>query len=113
MGEEEGVPVLQVRGDLALVDRGLLGVGEEHHDKVGLRRRRRRREHPQPFALCFRPRRRAFAQPYPHIDTGVAQVERVGMALGAVADDGDGSGADEGLIGVFLVVKLGHGRVFR
>jgi len=39
VGEEEGVAVVEVRSDGCLVDRGLLGIGQEDHDHVGFFRR--------------------------------------------------------------------------
>ena len=42
------------------------------------------------------------------MDAGVLEVEGVGVALGAVADDGDLFGLDEGEVSVCVVVCLGH-----
>ena len=42
------------------------------------------------------------------LDAGVLEVESVGVALGAVADDGYLFGLDEGEVGVVIVVSLGH-----
>ena len=41
-------------------------------------------------------------------DAGVLEVERVGVALRAVADDGDFLGLDEGEVCVWIVVSLCH-----
>ena len=42
------------------------------------------------------------------VDAGVLEVEGVGVALGAVADDGDFFGLDEGEVCVCVVVGLCH-----
>jgi len=45
------------------------------------------------------PRRAALAQPDHDLDAAVVQVLRVGMALAAVADDGNGLALDEAQVG--------------
>ena len=57
--------------------------------EVGLGRRLGDREHPQPGRLGLCLRTGAVAQADADVDAGVAQVEGVGVALGAVADDRD------------------------
>src|SRR6478752_1312524 len=44
-----------------------------------------------------------------HVDAGVAKVEGVGVALAAVADDGDLLALDDRQVGVVVVEHLGHG----
>ena len=95
VGEEEGVAGVQVGGDLGLVDRGLLGVGQQDHDQVGLGGGIGHRQDPQSGLLGLGPGRRALAQADPHVDPGLGQVEGVGVALGAVADDGHLAVPDE------------------
>ena len=56
------------------------------------------------FALDDEP----VAQPDPDVDAGLGQVEGVGMALGAVADDGHLAALDQARVGVVLVVQRGH-----
>ena len=55
----------------------------------------------------LRLRRRALAQAYDDVDSGVLEVQRVRVALGAVADDGHGPALEEAEIGVVVVE---HGR---
>ncbi len=61
----------------------------------------------RPCGLGLGLRRRALAQADADVDAGVLQVQRVGMALGAVADDGDLAALDERPVGVLLVVHGG------
>ena len=63
--------------------------------------------HPEPGRLGLGHRRRALAQADAHVDARVLQVERVGVALRAVADDRDLAAGDERPIGVRLVVHVG------
>ena len=66
-------------------------------------------QHPQPGGLGLGDRRRALAQADAHVDARVLQVQRVGVALGAVADDGHLAALDDRPIGVGLVVDgCGH-----
>ena len=89
-------------------DRLVLGVGPQEHDQVGLGGGVGDRQHPQPGGLGLGHRRRALAQADAHVDARVLQVEGVGVALRAVADDGDLAAGDEGAVGVLLVVHVGH-----
>jgi len=45
-----------------------------------------------------------------HVDPGVTQVERVGVALAAVADDGHLHPLDDAQVGVVVVDHVGHQR---
>ena len=45
---------------------------------------------------------------YFHLNAGVLEVEGVGVALRAVADDGHFLGLNEGKVGVVIVVSLSH-----
>ncbi len=56
------------------------------------------------LAIDFEPSLR----PDLHLDARVAEVQRVGVALRAVADDGDLLALDEGEVGVLVVEDLGH-----
>jgi hypothetical protein len=109
VGEEEGVALLQVRGDLGVVDGLLLGVRQEDHDDVGLRRRAGDRQHAQPGLLGLLLRTGPLPQADADVDAGLGEVECVGVPLGAVAQDGDLSALDQPRVGVGLVVQRGHG----
>ena len=110
VGEEQGVAVVEVRGDVVLVDRLLLGVGQQDHDHVGLggglgdrQHLQARRPRPWPSRTSPRAGRRRTSMPES------LQVQRVGVALRAVADDRDLAVGDERPVGVLLVVDVGHG----
>ena len=109
MGKGEGVAGLEVRRDMLLVDLGLGLVGDEHHDDVGLLRgvvHAHDLEAGLAGLLC---RRGALTQADADVDAGVEQVERVGVALGAVADDGDLLALDDARVHVLLVIDVnGH-----
>ena len=64
-------------------------VGREDHDQVGLLDRLGRRQHAQALGLGLGPALRALGQADADVDAGVAQGQRVGVALAAVAEDGD------------------------
>ncbi len=81
--EEQSVARVEVRRDLRFVDPGLLGVGQEDHDHVGLGGRIGDREHPQPGFLGLAARGRALAQTDPHVDAGLGQVQRVARDPGS------------------------------
>ena len=85
-------------------------VGREDHDDVGLLDRLGRREHAQALGLglgsrLFEPSRQADAD----VDAGVAQGQRVRVALAAVAEHRDVLALDQGQVGVVVVEHLSHG----
>ena len=110
--EEERLAGGQVRFDLGGVERALHVVGGQDHDDVSLGRGRGWRDDPQAVGLGLGPAARSLAQTDPHVDAGVAQVLRVGVALTAVADHSHLLGGDDRKIGVVFVEQLGHGCSF-
>ena len=113
MAEEQRVAVDQVGLDGLGVEPALDRVRREHHDEVGLLAGLERRDDPQPLAP--RPSLAALGalgQPDPHVDAGVAQRQRVRVALAAVAEHGHVAALDDGQVGVVVVVQLGHGSLF-
>jgi len=109
--ESEGLARCEVGLDLVVVDAALVLVGREDHDDVG------------PCggvgdgldleAVLLRLGRglRAILQRDGDLDARVTQVLRVGVALRAVADDGDLLALDEGEVGILVVDHFGHGGV--
>jgi len=43
-----------------------------------------------------------------HLNAGILQVESMGMPLGAIADDGDLLGLDEGEVSILIVISFYH-----
>ena len=101
--EGEGGTLARVRADLGLVDFGLGFVRGEHHDDGG------------GFGgfgdfggfeagfLGFFPRGAVFAGGDDDLEAGVVEVVCVGVALRAVADNGDGPAFEQFEVGVFGV----------
>jgi hypothetical protein len=65
-----------------------------------------------PWAKCLLPGLGARVQAHHYVQPAVSQVQSVGVALGAEADDADGLALDQADVRVVLVVNLGHGAVF-
>ncbi len=105
MSESEGGTLLQVRLDLVLVQLGLEFVGGQDHDHVGGSHGVLYRLDGQAMGFGLGDSGRAAAQTDDDIDAGVFQVAGVGVALGAVADDGDLLALDDGKVTVFIVVN--------
>src|SRR3546814_5325399 len=63
---------------------------------------------PQALLLRLRAALRARLQADADVHTGVTQVQRVGVALAAVADDRDVLALDQGQVGVVVVEHLSH-----
>lgn len=89
MGERQGAAVLQVRPDFGPVYVGLFFIGDEDHGHIGFpdgfgdgpdRQARLAGRFGGPAALI---------QADHHVDAAFLQVQRMGVALAAVADDGD------------------------
>jgi hypothetical protein len=69
-------------------------VGQEQRDDLRARHGVADRAHLEAGVLGGRARAAAVAQADLHVDARVAQVQRMGVPLAAVADDGDGSGQE-------------------
>jgi hypothetical protein len=95
VGEGQRRAFLQLRFDL-LVNLALMLVGGQNHHHIGRRCRVLDRLDRQAGFLGFDRRRGIGAQADDDVDAGIAQIERVGVALRAVADNGDGFSFDQG-----------------
>ena len=103
------LPARQVVLDVVGVDAALVLVGREDHDDVGPLggvgdRLRPRSRPPRPSRFDFE----SVLEADDDLDARVAQVLRVGVALRAVADDGDLLALDERQVGVLVVEDLSH-----
>jgi hypothetical protein len=103
VGEEQRVAGDEVRGDLLGVQLPLVLVGSQDHDQVGLFDRIGDGEDAQALGRSLLARRRTLLETDPHVDAGVAQAQRVRVALRAVADDGDRPVLDDREVGVVVV----------
>ena len=113
VGEGQRVPRLEVRGDELLVHLGLELVGNQDHDEVGLFRSGGHVGHLEPRLLGGLDGLGPLAQPDAHVASGVLQVQRMGVALASVADDGDLLVLDYlGVAVLFVVDGNGHCWVF-
>jgi hypothetical protein len=63
---------------------------------------------PQAGGLGLRAALGGLGQADAHVDAGVVQVQRVGVALAAVADDGDLPALDQRQVGVVVIGDRGH-----
>ena len=89
VGKHQHVARLQVGSDVPLVHVGLdLVVDQDHHDVAPLGGLGDGHDL-QPGLLGVLPVLGAGAETHAHVTAGILQVQGVGVALGAVADDGD------------------------
>ena len=104
MSEHQQLTGTQVRCDVRVVDRLLHGVGHGDHDHVRLAHGVGNVRDTEPRLLRERAALRSGREPDDHIDPALAQVLGVGVALAAVADDGDRLAVEGLRIGIVVVV---------
>ena len=95
MSEEDRVAFGKVRSDLCVVHRLLFGVGKQDHDCVGPLGGIGNRHDREAFRFGLGLRGRTLAQTNNDVDARLFEVERMGMALRAVTNDGDLAVGDE------------------
>src|SRR6185437_11819227 len=83
----------ELGGDFGLVNFGAHLVRHQHHHDVGAARGLGGLENRQTLLGGLLPRGAVLAEPHAYVHSAVAQIERVGMALAAEAEDGDFVGA--------------------
>ena len=107
--EHDRSTVLDVLDDMVAIDIGLQFVGRQHHHHIGPLRGFGDLHHLELLALGLFDALRTLAQRHNDLfDAGIAQVERMGVALAAIADDGDFLALDQVQVGVAVVVNT-HG----
>ena len=106
--ERQHCALLQVRLDVGLVGSGDVLVRHQDHHEVGALDGISHRSHLQAGRTGLAIGRTANAHAHRHVHTRILQVERMGMTLRAVADDGDLLALDQLEVGV-LVVENFHG----
>ena len=106
MAEQQQVAGRDAVGDLVAPDLAVLLVGQQDHHDVAARGGVGDAGHLEPGAARLLDRRRAVAQADHDVDPRVLEVERMRVALGAVAQDRDGLAVEEGEV---CVVVVEHG----
>ena len=117
VGEHQRRAVLHVGVQMVAIDVALQFVGRQHHHHVGPLGGLGHFHDLELLALGLLDARRGLAQRDRDVlDAAVAQIERVGMALAAIADDGDLLALDQVQVGITIVVNThslnpldGHG----
>ena len=89
VGEHQRLALFQVGRDFVLVEIGLDVIGDQDHDDVGGFGGVGDGQDFQAGGFGFRGALAAGIEADDDVDAAVAQVQRVGVALAAVADDGD------------------------
>src|SRR5699024_4499506 len=113
VGEGERLALAQVGLDRLAVHLPLILVRGEDHDQIGPLGDLRDGADGEALLLGLGGGLRALAQAHADLDAAVAQVQRVGMALGAEADDSDLLALDDGQVGVVVVEDLSHDVLLR
>ena len=108
VGKHQHVPRLQVGGDVGFIDVRLDLVVHQNHDDVGPFGGVRHGLDLQSRPLGVFPVFGALAEAHTHVAAGLLQVQGVGVALGAVADDADFLPVQLAQIAVLLIVHSCH-----
>ena len=85
------------------VDVGDMLVGQQDHDEVGVFHRIGQLLDFQAGLFRLVPGRAALAQANRDLDPGILEIQRMGMALRTVAEDGDFFALDQTQVGVLVV----------
>ena len=108
MGEEHRGVLLEIRLNVVRPDRPLRLVGRQDHDDVGLGDGVGDGCDLQALLLGLGDRLRTLAEPDNHLDARIAQVQRMGVALRSVADDGCLLGLDQRQVRIGIVEDFSH-----
>src|SRR5450759_1512010 len=108
VGEHECLARGHVGGDLAVVEIGLDVIRDEDHDHIRGFRGLGGGEDLEAGGFGLGDALAAGGEADDDLDAGIAEVEGVGVALAAVADDGDRAAGEVVEISVFFVVTIWH-----
>ena len=108
VGEEHRGVLLEIRLNVVGPDRPLRLVGRQDHDDVGLGDGVGDGCDLQALLLGLGDRLRTLAEPDNHLDARIAQVQRMGVALRSVADDGCLLGLDQRQVRIGIVEDFSH-----
>ena len=97
---------LEVHAEVALVHLAGHLIRGQDHDDIGLGCSPSRLSDGEPGVFGFGPGGTAFLETDPDIHPAVTQVERVGMALAAIAEDGDLLALEQREVRVFVVIDV-------
>ncbi|MPN21525.1 hypothetical protein SDC9_168905 [bioreactor metagenome] len=106
VGESQGCALLDVGLDVFLVHLRDVLVRQQDHDEVCSLDRLIDFLDLQAGSLGLVPRRATLAHGDGDLDAGIVQVLGVGVALRAIADDGDLLALDQGEVGVLVVINF-------
>ena len=95
VAEEQSVARHQVRLDRRSVDLALRRVRRQHHDQIGLLAGFVRSQHTKALGFGLRAALAVFRQADAYVDTGIAQRQRVCVALAAESQHGDIAALDQ------------------
>src|SRR5579859_1319225 len=113
VGEHERFAGREMGSDGVAIEFGLLGVGGENHDHIGPGSGFGGSVDKKSFLLGFGSGRAARWQSYTDGDAAVAEIQRVGVTLRAVTEDGDLFGLDKSEVCCIVVVEICHSFPFR
>ena len=105
------MPGFRFGADLRVPGRLLRGVRDRDHDDVGSGHGRAGVEHPETGLRGERAALRGRREADDDVDAGLAQVQRMGMALAAEPDDRDGLAGQRRQVRVRVVVHLRRHRL--
>ncbi|CAI8425977.1 MAG: Uncharacterised protein [Cyanobium sp. ARS6] len=108
MGKAENLASAQMLSDFLVVDLFLELIGQQHHDPVRFGRSVGNAQHFKAVGSGLVSGTASLIKAHHHVHAAVLEVQRVGMALGAIADDGDRFAAEQRKICIGVVKKLSH-----
>ena len=112
VGKQKRLARGQVRRDVALVGPGLFGVGNGHENDIGAADGFAGADHFKTFGLGHGNGLAPLIKADDDLAAAVLEVERVGVALGAEAQDGQGLVLQMFQVGVFVGINFGgHNRM--